>query len=110
MNELWERVSCLVFEENFALFNSIHFILSLLCFSFRITYKSHHRRTLIDSLLADFLLNNLTLKCCTKSSVSCDAANDVLVYSKVHQLLRERVKPLRMKGINLVLDYLEKQS
>ena len=33
-----------------------------------------------------------------------------LVYSTVHLMLRERVKPLRMKNINLVLDYLENQS
>ena len=77
------RVSCLVFEENFAFFNSIHFTLFFLCCVFPFALLTNHitviRRTLIASLLADFLLNNLTLKCCTKSSVSCDAANRTCV-------------------------------
>ena len=83
MNELWERVSCLVFEENFAFFISIHFTLFFLCCVSPFALLTNHitviRRTLIASLLADFLLNNVTLKCCTKSSVFCDAANRTCV-------------------------------
>ena len=62
-------------------FKSFHFIFPLLFFPFALltNHITVIRRTLIDSLLADFLLNNLTLKCCTKSSVSCDAANRTCV-------------------------------
>ena len=92
MNELGERVSCLVFEENFAFFSSIHFTLFFLCCVFPFALLTNHitviRGTQIASLLADFLLNNLTLKC-VQSQVFPATQLIALVHSNVHQLLRK---------------------
>ena len=60
VDKSWERVSCLVFQPNLAFFNWIHVILFFLCCVFPFAsitiYITVIRKTLIASLLADFLL------------------------------------------------------